>query len=359
MVKCPTCGKINPEGNRFCGECGTDLSNTEMYCTSCRKIHVDGEKFCTSCGTKLVTKTEYERLQMKMMEDMKRKKEKPFAVKKLSESLDDISVMILAEESSIPNWINSSKETLLNELLNKYSDIEINYRAGNIQAKKYKVYKSFFELDEQALRRLAKHNISIPKAERRQMTKEMIFEYMINKYDLDELKQKIEVAKNPPTKKQKKKAKYDRVKELFDSHPIETTDLLKEVCEELNISYSSEKDALTELCKNYSVTELRKTIKIIEEKRFKTNYDVVKELFNNHTVGADILVRDVCLHLNEPYKSHNVALITLCNYTTSELEEAIKIVEKEHAEKAKQEANVKKEPVKKKKKGFLNRIFGN
>ena len=59
MIKCPNCGKRNPGGNKFCGECGTNLIEAERYCPNCDKMHNEGEKFCTQCGTRLVNKTEY------------------------------------------------------------------------------------------------------------------------------------------------------------------------------------------------------------------------------------------------------------------------------------------------------------
>lgn len=60
MIKCPSCGKRNPNDNKFCGECGTDLSEAEMHCPNCGKIHVNGEKFCTECGEILINIPYYE-----------------------------------------------------------------------------------------------------------------------------------------------------------------------------------------------------------------------------------------------------------------------------------------------------------
>jgi len=45
MIKCPNCGKRNPNKNKFCGECGTDLSEAQMICPNCEKIHYEGEIF--------------------------------------------------------------------------------------------------------------------------------------------------------------------------------------------------------------------------------------------------------------------------------------------------------------------------
>ena len=59
MVKCPTCGKENFSGNRFCGDCGTNLSIAKMYCIYCRREFSDGEKFCTYCGEKLFSWEDY------------------------------------------------------------------------------------------------------------------------------------------------------------------------------------------------------------------------------------------------------------------------------------------------------------
>jgi len=56
MLKCPNCGKLNDNNNKFCGECGFKLETRNDYCPNCDRTYSDGEKFCTECGTKLTTK---------------------------------------------------------------------------------------------------------------------------------------------------------------------------------------------------------------------------------------------------------------------------------------------------------------
>ena len=47
---CPSCGYENPEGAKFCHECGTKLGKT--YCVSCGAELKPGMKFCGECGAK-------------------------------------------------------------------------------------------------------------------------------------------------------------------------------------------------------------------------------------------------------------------------------------------------------------------
>lgn len=61
MIKCPNCGKRNRNDNKFCGECGTDLSEAKMICPNCEKIHFEGENFCTNCGSELFTFDQFQR----------------------------------------------------------------------------------------------------------------------------------------------------------------------------------------------------------------------------------------------------------------------------------------------------------
>ena len=49
-IVCPTCGKVNPEGQKFCGDCGAKLAKK---CPSCGKDNDLSQKFCGDCGTKL------------------------------------------------------------------------------------------------------------------------------------------------------------------------------------------------------------------------------------------------------------------------------------------------------------------
>jgi len=48
---CPACDATNPEGNRFCGSCGTALGASA--CASCGAPNPDGQRFCGRCGTAL------------------------------------------------------------------------------------------------------------------------------------------------------------------------------------------------------------------------------------------------------------------------------------------------------------------
>src|SRR5262245_16749221 len=50
-MRCPTCGFDNPEGLKFCGECGTPLT---APCPKCGFANPPQFKFCGDCGTSLV-----------------------------------------------------------------------------------------------------------------------------------------------------------------------------------------------------------------------------------------------------------------------------------------------------------------
>ncbi len=52
-VTCPTCGKQNAEGMKFCGDCGTRLPFDKVICPACGYENPKGTKFCGGCGTKL------------------------------------------------------------------------------------------------------------------------------------------------------------------------------------------------------------------------------------------------------------------------------------------------------------------
>lgn len=47
---CPSCGHENPEGAKFCHECGTKLGKT--FCVTCGAELKPGMKFCGECGAK-------------------------------------------------------------------------------------------------------------------------------------------------------------------------------------------------------------------------------------------------------------------------------------------------------------------
>ena len=49
---CPQCGTENPEGTKFCQECGTKLGQKNT-CPACGTENPLGVKFCQECGAKL------------------------------------------------------------------------------------------------------------------------------------------------------------------------------------------------------------------------------------------------------------------------------------------------------------------
>jgi TOMM system kinase/cyclase fusion protein len=49
-MHCPSCGSENPEGTKFCGECGTSVENR---CPQCGFENLPLTKFCRECGTSL------------------------------------------------------------------------------------------------------------------------------------------------------------------------------------------------------------------------------------------------------------------------------------------------------------------
>jgi len=51
-VACPKCGTANPEGAKFCNNCGTKLTGT-IPCPNCGHQNAPSSKFCNNCGTKL------------------------------------------------------------------------------------------------------------------------------------------------------------------------------------------------------------------------------------------------------------------------------------------------------------------
>ena len=51
---CPSCGAVNPEGVKFCQECGTKIgAPAKTFCGECGAENPAGTKFCGSCGAKL------------------------------------------------------------------------------------------------------------------------------------------------------------------------------------------------------------------------------------------------------------------------------------------------------------------
>ncbi|MEM3899407.1 MAG: zinc ribbon domain-containing protein, partial [Candidatus Bathyarchaeia archaeon] len=54
VVICPNCGAKNPVGMKFCGQCGSPLTQTaETTCPNCGAKNPPGMKFCGNCGAKL------------------------------------------------------------------------------------------------------------------------------------------------------------------------------------------------------------------------------------------------------------------------------------------------------------------
>jgi class 3 adenylate cyclase/tetratricopeptide (TPR) repeat protein len=49
-MQCAQCAAINPDGNRFCGQCGAAL---EASCPSCSTVFAPGQRFCSQCGVLL------------------------------------------------------------------------------------------------------------------------------------------------------------------------------------------------------------------------------------------------------------------------------------------------------------------
>ncbi|MBP7327101.1 MULTISPECIES: double zinc ribbon domain-containing protein [Burkholderiales] len=47
-IPCPQCKTINPQGSRFCGQCGTSL--VPASCKKCSSVIPIGAKFCAQCG---------------------------------------------------------------------------------------------------------------------------------------------------------------------------------------------------------------------------------------------------------------------------------------------------------------------
>ncbi len=48
---CPECGHKNPEGTKFCQECGCKLA-LRTDCVSCGAAFAPGTRFCGACGAK-------------------------------------------------------------------------------------------------------------------------------------------------------------------------------------------------------------------------------------------------------------------------------------------------------------------
>ena len=57
VTTCPSCGFQNPAGTRFCQECGRDIETPQEaagpVCPSCGAANTAGDRFCKECGTPL------------------------------------------------------------------------------------------------------------------------------------------------------------------------------------------------------------------------------------------------------------------------------------------------------------------
>jgi len=51
MIPCPTCGKPNSAGIKFCGECGGKMEVAKVPCVKCGAELREGAKFCSECGS--------------------------------------------------------------------------------------------------------------------------------------------------------------------------------------------------------------------------------------------------------------------------------------------------------------------
>src|SRR5512133_1446839 len=49
-MRCASCGSDNPEGTKFCGECGVPI---QPCCPQCGFANLPLTKFCRQCGTSL------------------------------------------------------------------------------------------------------------------------------------------------------------------------------------------------------------------------------------------------------------------------------------------------------------------
>ncbi len=55
-MQCSACGRDNPEGFKFCGECGAALRQ-ELTCPACKTVNAAGLKFCGECGASLAAQS--------------------------------------------------------------------------------------------------------------------------------------------------------------------------------------------------------------------------------------------------------------------------------------------------------------
>lgn len=53
MLTCQSCGTRNPEGVKFCQECGKKLGIQRLFCKGCGAENPPGTRFCGECGKRL------------------------------------------------------------------------------------------------------------------------------------------------------------------------------------------------------------------------------------------------------------------------------------------------------------------
>jgi RNA polymerase subunit RPABC4/transcription elongation factor Spt4 len=54
MYTCTNCKRVNPEGAKFCEECGTPVGVLPReFCKACGTLNQTGVKFCGECGSRL------------------------------------------------------------------------------------------------------------------------------------------------------------------------------------------------------------------------------------------------------------------------------------------------------------------
>ena len=51
MIACPSCGKQNAAGTKFCGDCGAKMEVAKVPCIKCGAELREGAKFCSECGS--------------------------------------------------------------------------------------------------------------------------------------------------------------------------------------------------------------------------------------------------------------------------------------------------------------------
>ena len=49
-IACPSCGKQNAAGTKFCGDCGAKMEAAKIPCVKCGAELREGAKFCSECG---------------------------------------------------------------------------------------------------------------------------------------------------------------------------------------------------------------------------------------------------------------------------------------------------------------------